>query len=202
MARPKKNPLENLQATFNNADIPEQSIPDDAPDFETIAQKEKELNDMKKRVKLNFQKHSTKTHSLYKLEVSKFKKNTSYQGEPNWIDVEHCHFFHSINSAGQAQKECAPVGGHFHQMIEVQPATETEPAVYKCSGPLKKVRQKNKYNQWEVVTVPANEIDDHTHDITYKHSEIWSPPTINPEFVKYQQMMTAKVKTDPNIQEG
>lgn len=169
--------------------------------LEDIAAKEKELSEMKKKVKFNFQKQAQRLHSLYKLEVTNLMKNVSYSGDAHWVEVEHSHFFHTIDSSGKAQKECVPVGGHFHEMIEVVPATDDSPAVYKCSGPLKRVRQKNRMGQWEVISVPANNVDDHTHEVTYKHTEIWTPPTINPEFVKYQQMMASKIVRDPNIQE-
>ena len=176
MARPKKEtttePLDEIQL---------------------IAQKEKELSEMKKNVKFNFQKQAQKIHSLYKLALSTFKANKSWTSEANYVDVEHTHFFHTINSSGQAQTTCAPVGGHFHEMILVTPATEDTPPVYKCSGPMKKVRQKNAYGAWEVVSVPVNGIDHHTHEVTYLHSEIWNPPKMNPEFTKLQAQMAAKI---------
>lgn len=182
MARPKKEITEQTPTTENPM-----------AEIEAIAAKERELSAMKKSIKFNFQKQAQKIHSLYKLMVSNFVTNKSFTSEPNWESVEHVHFFHTINSAGQVQTTCAPVGGHFHEMILVTPATETEPAVYKCSGPLKKVRQKNKMGSWEVVSVPVNGVDAHTHEVEYKHSEIWTPPTMNPEFAKLSQMMAAKV---------
>ncbi len=134
--------------------------------------------------------------------MSTFKRNVSYSETPEWQDVEHCHFFHSIDSNGQEQKHCAPVGGHFHEMILITPATETDPPVYKCSPPLRKVRRRNAYGQWEIVTAPANDIDSHTHEIHYKHSELWTPKHINPEFAKLQQAMHNKMpKSDSRFSE-
>lgn len=187
MARPKKENTEpTLEAPLTQMD-----------EIQAIAAKEKELAEMKKNIKFNFQKQSQKIHSLYKLLTSSFVKNTSWTSEPRWEEVEHTHFFHSINSAGQPQTTCAPVGGHFHEMILVKAATEAEPAVYKTSGPLKKVRQKNNRGEWVIVSVPANGVDQHTHEVEYRHSEIWSPAAINPEFAKLQAQMAAKiVKSD------
>jgi len=164
------------------------------PTPESIAALEEQLAQAKKSVKYNFQKQAGKLHSLYKLLTATFKKNTSFTNFPTWEDAEHVHFFHSISSSGDPQTTCVPIGGHFHEMIIVTPATETEPAVYKCSGPLKKVRQKNpSTGQWEVVAVPANGVDHHTHEVQYKHSEIWSPTPMNPEFLKMQAQMAAKI---------
>jgi hypothetical protein len=172
---------------------PKKTDTDDTQTPESIAALEEQLAQAKKKVKYNFQKQAGKLHSLYKLLSSTFKKNTSFTSVPNWEDAEHVHFFHSISSSGDSQTTCVPIGGHFHEMIMVTPATETEPAVYKCSGPLKKVRQKNSQGYWEVVSVPANGVDNHTHEVEYKHSEIWSPTPMNPEFIKLQTQMAAKI---------
>jgi hypothetical protein len=161
--------------------------------MEAIAAKEAELASLKQSVKFNFQKHVQKIHSLYKLLPAMLKKNTSFTNVPNWEDAEHVHFFHSISSSGEPQHQCVPIGGHFHEMIMVKPPTETEPAVYECSPPLKRVRQKNSAGHWEIVSVPANGVDHHTHAVEYKHSEIWSPTPINPEFIKFQQQMASKI---------
>jgi len=169
-----------------------ESFEDMDPALAEIAKQEQKLNDLKHKVQYNFKKESSKIHSLYKLLSTTFKRNTSYTGTPTWEDVDHCHFFHTISSAGQVQTECVPVGGHFHEMILVTPATETEPAVYKCSGPLKKVRQRGKNGGWEVVSQAANGVDFHTHDVEYRHSEIWAPPAVNEEFLKFQAAEISK----------
>lgn len=170
--------------------------------LEEIAAKENELAEMKKSVKYNFQKQAQRLHSLYKLATANFKKNTSFTSTPSWVDVEHSHFFHSIDSSGQPQLQCVPIGGHFHEMILVTPATESKPAVYKCSTPLKKVRQKNANGEWEIASVPAANVDHHTHEVQYLHSEIWTPPTMNPEFVKLQAQMAAKIVKNDSFIEG
>lgn len=169
---------------------------------EDIAAMEQKLAEAKRSVKYNFQKQSQKLHSLYKLQPAKFKKNVSYTSTPEWVDVEHVHFFHSISSTGEKQTRSVNIGGHFHELIEVTPATADEPAVYRCSGPLKEVRQKNAAGQWEIVTVPATAIDHHTHDVTYLHSEIWSPQPLNQEFLKFQQQMASKIVKSDQFVEG
>lgn len=161
--------------------------------IDDVAAAEEALAKLKKSVKYNFQKQAQRLHSLYKLLPAKFKRNVSFTDSPQWEDAEHVHFFHSINSNGEPQKECVPIGGHFHEMLMLSPATETSPPVYKCSGPLKRIRQKNYEGLWEVVNAPASSNDFHTHDIEYKHSEIWSPPNINPEFIKLQSEIAAKI---------
>lgn len=164
------------------------------PALSEILKKERELIAAKRQVKYNFQKSQKKIHSLYKLEVAKFKKNTSYSGAPKWEEVEHCHFFHTIDAAGGPQTECAPVGGHFHVMELVSPGTEDTPPVYRCSPPMKRVRVKNPdTGRFEVKTVPANGVDNHIHTVTYKHSEIWSPSPVNDEFLKFQAAQARKI---------
>lgn len=185
MARKKEN-----ESIEENVNTEVEGVTDELAE---IARKEKELTTLKKRAAYNFKKDESKIHSLYKLNAANFKKNTSYTSTPKWEEVEHCHFFHTISSAGTPQTECAPVGGHFHILEVVKPATDNEPAVYKCSGPKRRVRQKDAEGNWVVVIAPANGVDNHTHEVEYKHSEIWSPPQMNEEFVKYQSILAGKL---------
>lgn len=57
------------------------------------------------------------TEDTFKLLLSKMKKNYSYKWrQPELMDIEHTHIFHSINDTTlQPNKYCAPVGGHFHE---------------------------------------------------------------------------------------
>src|SRR5687768_4931161 len=79
-----------------------------------IAKKEAELNTLKQCRKYNFKKEESKIHSLYKPLMANFKKHISFNNIPKWEEVEHCHFFHTISSAGTPQIECTPTAGHFH----------------------------------------------------------------------------------------
>lgn len=191
MGRPRKDQSDIFASGNSTGHNPTEPLDNDAA-LEEIAAQEEKLAALKKNVKWNFQKHAQKIHSLYKLLPARFKRNVSWTSTPDWQEVEHVHFFHSINSSGEKQIECVPIGGHFHEMKVVTPATENEPAVLECSPPLKRVRQKNVDGHWEVVTVLAAPNDNHRHEVEYKHSEIWSPPNINPEFAKLQEQMASK----------
>lgn len=227
MGRPKgssnKKPTLNEQLNQEQVEKPDEdavlaSAPDD---LETLARKQKEVNDLiakktniqalsnKARPQLNFNKYQQKLHHLYKLEVAKIKKNVGLNGEVEIQEVEHVHFFHSIDRNGVEQFTTVPTGGHFHELKLVKPATANEPPVYECSPALKKVKKKDKYGRWTVATVPYNGFDNHTHDVKYIRSEEYIPVTVNPEFAKFHAMMQknmpsmAKVeaafKADPDV---
>ena len=55
----------------------------------------------------------------YKLEVSAYKRNLSWEKKqkPSLIDVEHCHFYHSFDSSGKKMDKCNHVGGHAHHVV-------------------------------------------------------------------------------------
>lgn len=121
-------------------------------------------------------------HDLFKLELSHFKKNISYQKyTPQLHDVEHVHFYHSHDSKGRPQKYCSAVGGHFHEMtVEVTPSGDL---VAKSGPALKHVvkRQKNGKPKTLIEKVTFYDgdednkfFDEHTHEVMYLESDMLS----------------------------
>lgn len=130
-----------------------------------------------------FNRQVEQIHDLYRLETAKVKKNISYK-EDQYIleDVEHVHYFHSIDTAGNPQNTSVPINGHFHIMELVEEATDDSPPVYQCSKPMKWVRRRDKFTgRWLKEAVPCGEQyqDFHTHKVTYKHSEKFMPQPTN-----------------------
>jgi len=115
-------------------------------------------------------------HDLFKLKVATMLKRkpeswglgTDELDKQDMLDVEHVHFFHSVDSDGKVQTNCSTIGGHFH-IMEVAQGADGVPVVKCGSGPMhfarKKVRGKMKR-----VMIPVNEVDDHTHDVQYIES--------------------------------
>lgn len=59
-------------------------------------------------------------HHLVKLMPAKMKKNMSYNPhQAKIVEVEHCHFFHSVDSRGVPQTKTNSVGGHYHDVSMV-----------------------------------------------------------------------------------
>jgi hypothetical protein len=132
----------------------------------------------------------THVHDLFKLGVSTMKKNVSYRfQEPKLLEMEHSHFYHSINdSTLQANKYCSPVGGHAHEitMLDVpdengHPQVKVGPAIELV---VKKIAGGRTIRRWEPVRFATNEdgevkyiTDTHTHEVEYKHSEEFSEQT-------------------------
>lgn len=135
-------------------------------------------------------------HHLFKGQVAQMKKNISFiPGSPKIMDVEHAHFFHSVNSVGVAEKYTNEVGGHFHE-IEWGVNDKGE-LVAKCGPPLKRISKRGRDGQsvikivpikWidnhgddkdEQDTEPKTIIDQHTHAMTYEGSDEISTQMIN-----------------------
>jgi len=65
-------------------------------------------------------------HHLFKLKVAPMTKNMSWvYRAPTLVEIEHTHFFHSINDTTmQPNRFSTPVGGHFHEVkLDVDPVT-------------------------------------------------------------------------------
>jgi hypothetical protein len=143
-----------------------------------------------------FGKATNLMHDLYKLSVGKairyigwteggeHRNPKGYDGkqafdQSNWTHIEHCHFFHTIDTRGSEQVTSTTINGHWHDMELVTPATSDSPAVYKCSGP-KKVVMDRIHGQLvkRVIDVP---FDDHSHDVEYLKSQILQPRSISAE---------------------
>lgn len=145
-----------------------------------------------------YKSQTEKIHDLYKLEVTTAKKDVSWDGNPTYVAIEHCHFFHSVDSSGNPQTNSTVINGHFHIMELIKPATETEPAVYKCSGPKKWVIQEKNGQRRRVMQSAlghddyGKEIDNHTHEVAYVQSQKLIPRKPNMEAAKLQAQIAAK----------
>lgn len=133
---------------------------------------------------------------LYKLTVTKMKKNAAIQGEmPIVTEVEHCHFFHTVDSSGNPQTQCTPIGGHFHIMEVIPSANPDEaPQIICKSGPMKVVRKKDRYGKYSKQIVPADpELEDnHTHGITFLGTSDVVKQAPNAEALKAQNYFANK----------
>lgn len=118
-------------------------------------------------------------HDLFKLEAANLIRNASYNiDNPIFENVEHAHFFHSIDSRGRKQEFSNKVGGHFHA-ISINPDGTAV-----CSGPLIEIKRK-KYGRVHTEYLPIGH-DQHIHKVTYRFSEKVKPATINAEWAKVQ----------------
>ncbi len=125
-------------------------------------------------------------HDLYKLEVAKMKKNLSFRtDEENWQEIEHCHFFHSVDSAGRKQFQTNAVGNHYHKVTLVENGDGEVPTIT-VSPPMKKAKKGKHLIEIE------DPNDTHTHKITYKGSQVVKAREVSPEFVKFEAAMAAK----------
>lgn len=135
-------------------------------------------------------------HHLFKAEIAKFKKNTSHTpGAPRFLDVEHVHFFHSVDSVGHAQQFTNHVGGHCHK-VEWS-VDENGSLVAKCGPAVRKKKKmtrngvqtvyepvfyERKFSEESGYTENIDEIatterivDNHRHEMTYLGSDDVDP---------------------------
>lgn len=118
-------------------------------------------------------------HDLYKLEPTNLVRNASYNEDaPIYENVEHSHFFHSIDSRGKPQTHCNKVGGHFHE-ISIDDNGKAH-----CGPPIREVKIKKHGRTFTKYEVMKDDI--HTHKVVYRFSEKVKPITPNIEFAKVQ----------------
>lgn len=128
-------------------------------------------------------------HDLFKLETSVMKKNMSYLSDsPYYNYVEHCHFFHTVDSSGKKQEHSTAVGGHFHS-VAVNNNANGIPTV--IVGPAMRMIRTMKNGKPVKVTEALTD-DTHTHEATYKHSQKIKIREANVEAAKFQSAIQAK----------
>lgn len=158
-------------------------------------------------------KESTEFFSdLFKLTVNKMLQYRGYTEEgkkwpynedgslntPDWVDIEHCHFFHTVDSKGANQEYCTPVANHFHKMkVTRDPKNPNDIISVECvSGPLK-MKDVKRLGKMTKMAVPVNDHDTHTHGVQYLKSDKLSQPKVNSEALKLigqqQQILSKKV---------
>ena len=127
-------------------------------------------------------------HDLFKLSVATFKRNVSYKYlQPEIIEAEHVHFFHSKNSKGAPQKYCHAVGGHFH---EVTVDWDTGKATCGPALTRRTIKIPNTSRsitrigtvKWDAINMDTGDqseiVDDHTHEVEYIRTEVISEQTV------------------------
>lgn len=142
-----------------------------------------------------FQTQKEFLHDLFKLTVSKLKKNIAIDGQqPDYVDIEHVHFFHTITSDGKPQTRTNSVAGHFHK-IKITPTQPGHPPIVECaSGPLKEV-VKLQYGKRIKTEVPFDEVDTHTHTVEYHKSNVILERVKNMEAAKAEAEITSRFQS-------
>jgi len=150
---------------------------------------------------IKFETQTNHTHHLYKLEIANFKANRAPDGmQPDWMDNEHVHWFHTITSDGKTQVRTNSVGGHYHKMEVVEQGAGLAPKVKCISGPLKEV-VKIQYGKRTRIEVPANDLDNHTHTTKYVKSNVIVERTKNVEAAKAEAQIMSRYQTSvPGVQ--
>ncbi len=128
-------------------------------------------------------------HDLYKLQVATMAKDVGFsKADPKYIQFEHTHIYHNVDSNGKPQETCAPVGGHFHFMT-LESNGDGVPTVI-CGPPVEFVWQKKRGSKRPIrVAVPYDSNDTHVHGVEYIDSEELQPRKLSSEFVKYQAQL-------------
>lgn len=133
------------------------------------------------------------THHLFKALVAKALKKDSYTPgyETPKYDIDHCHFFHTMNSMGTEQKYTPFINGHCH---EVSWGVDDEGNLKaKCGPPLRKKVRIMKNGGQKVVYVPVEYrdsgddsatrgdwiTDKHVHEMEYQHSVVLTDDKIS-----------------------
>jgi hypothetical protein len=147
-----------------------------------------------------------KDHDLYKCEVAKFLRDLSWQKDGSMRqEVEHCHFFHTIDSAGRPQETTNAVGNHFHEVTIIPAQNEGELDEVICGPAMTweiqgKGRMKKRVMVAPRVAVNTDneEIDEHTHEMSYQGSQRIQLRKPNIEAAKLQAEIAARqdIKVD------
>lgn len=137
---------------------------------------------------------------LFKLMVSKVIKyegwdeqNEHPETHPNKFSTwEHTHPFRTYDKKGDKMNTCTPIGGHFHVVEwETNKDPEAPPIIKSVSGPMvmQRVRVRGRV---QMMPVPANDFDNHTHDVEYLRSSKIEFSTTNIEAAKVVAFESSK----------
>jgi len=148
---------------------------------------------------------------LFKLTVAKVIKYMGWEKEgeehpdthPDKFSTwEHTHPFRTYDKKGQKIYTCTPIGGHFH-VIEWEQGTNKDetPKIKSVSGPMVMARKKIK-GRLVMVPTPANEFDDHTHDVEYIRSGELVFSTANVEAAKVMAFEASKTAPLAGVVDG
>lgn len=171
-------------------EVPESEWPTNDDVTNSEPQKEEEPKQKKTRTRkqtapltqIKLKHGGLQWHHLYKADLRKAKKNIDFRANMvNLVDMEHVHFFHSINSQGKTQKYTNAVGGHFHEITTYvddkgnMKARCGEALRYidrrKPDGSVRKVLQKVEFYDGMDGMNGRTYPDDHIHQVDYIASE-------------------------------
>jgi len=159
--------------------------------------------------------HRQFTHDLYKLEPAKMLKNRHYnQHEPNLIEIEHCHFFHSTDRKGSPQNKTSAVGGHYHEItVDWNRTSQDGHGPHVEVGPPIKIGSKRLPSgrrvkqpmpvRWHDERNDQQTVDNHRHRVTYLGREnlvIKAPNQVTPEFLHSMQATQEPSKNIPGLE--
>jgi hypothetical protein len=114
-------------------------------------------------------------HDLYKLEVAVMQQDKGIEGRSTiFVPVEHCHFFHSVDSRGAVQKYATSIGGHTHK-IDIQKREDGSQNI--ICGPSIIVSNGKTYQMKNSESV-------HTHKVIYVGSDVIDVTPVNKEAAK------------------
>lgn len=140
---------------------------------------------------------------LFKLEVAECNMNKSWNDVPNLESVEHVHFFHTYDSDGRKMTKTNTVAGHFHA-IEVEDQGNDKPAkIISVSPPMRELRRRIK-GKFTKVFEPIDSAleDEHTHEITYRRTEIVDARQVSPNAVSIEAQEANKTAPIAGVQIG
>lgn len=114
---------------------------------------------------------------------------------------EHTHPFRTYGKKGEKLTMSTPIGGHFH-IVEWEPSQNSEepPIIKSVSGPMVMGKKKVKGKVVQM-PVPANEYDDHTHDVEYISTSQIQFSTANLEAQKVIAFEANKTAPVPGVLE-
>lgn len=140
----------------------------------------------------NFATQTNFMHDLFKLKVAVMLRNDAvFENDTDLVKLEHCHLFHTITSDGKKQTRSSSIGGHFHKIEVIEQGEGLPPKVRCLSGPLKEVTKLIRGKRVKV-EVPANDFDEHTHEIEYERSNVILERTRNVEAAKAEAQISAR----------
>lgn len=162
------------------------------------------IEEIDQKIQRVYKDAKTIHHDLYKLEVGSFMKNLAVSGSDDLdlVKVEHCHFFHTVNSEGKQQTNSSMIAGHFH-IMKITPQKDGPPKVTCASGPMMFARKstidaKGK-RKFKTVIVPINDYDNHTHKVTYLRSTEVKQRVINTEAVQVETHWGSHAAPPPEV---
>ena len=140
------------------------------------------------RLERRLEKSTKVHHDLFCLKEAATRKNVSYSDIPNWVNVNHKHFYHTTDSSGKSQINSVPTAGHFHK-VEVTHDDDGEIIGVSCGPPM--VMHKG-------APTPYRN-DSHTHEIEYIASEIVERRVTNADAIA---VMNISRKEETEAQKG